>query len=112
VDPGELVPPNRPIVSIIDYQNLWTDLYIPENALEHVKMGQSVSVRSPVYPGRVFQGRVAFVSPKSEFVPNSSSASAPTEQSSFRVKVQVQPHDTAGQTQLHPGMKVQVSFRP
>lgn len=110
VDPGELVAPSKPIVSIIDYKNLWTDIYVPENALQSVKTGQIVQITSPVYPGKHFQGRVAFVSPKSEFIPNNSSNNNPDEQSSFRVKVEVQYLDEAKQAQLHPGMKIHVQF--
>lgn len=110
VNPSELVTPTKPIVSIINYKTLWADIYVPERGLEKVKTGQPVEIHSSVYPGKVFEGRVAFISPKSEFIPGSGSASSPDEQSSFRVKVDINHLDKTGQTQLHPGMKIQVRF--
>lgn len=110
VSPGELISPSRPIVSIIDYNHLWTDLYIPETSLNMVKVDQKVKVSASAYPGKTFEGRVAFISPKSEFVPGGGGSSSTSEQASFRIKVELHHLDIENAIQLHPGMKVQVDF--
>ena len=109
VSKGELVQPGRPVVSVIDYDNLWTDVYVPESKLSYVKVGQPVTVRAEAHPGKVFRGKVAVINPKGEFVPSSGGSNV-SEESTFRVKVLVNNRDTQGDTPLLPGMKVDVLF--
>jgi HlyD family secretion protein len=107
---GELVPPGRPVVSLIDYRNLWADLYVPESKLDYINVGDSVPVTTPTYPKARFQGRVSFISPKSEFVPGATASTPSSEESYFRVKVTIENRDQSGRKQLQPGMKVNVHF--
>jgi multidrug resistance efflux pump len=109
VNPGELISPNRPVVSIIDDANLWTDVYVPENRLDIIRVGQTVEVSSPVYKHALFQGKVVAINPKSEFIPGGNSDSS-GEESSFRVKISLNPVSEHGSEQLHPGMRVNVVF--
>ena len=111
VTEGELVPPGRAVISVLDYAHLWTDVYVPESKLADVHLGQAVTVRAKSYKGSQFVGQVALINPKSEFIPNSGGDSS-TEESTFRVKVSVNGKDSANQTQLYPGMKVEVLFNP
>jgi multidrug resistance efflux pump len=111
VTEGELVPPGRAIISVLDYSHLWTDVYVPESKLNSVRLGSPVVVRSKAYKGSEFGGQVSLINPKSEFIPNSGGDSS-TEESTFRVKVSVEGKDKANQTQLYPGMKVDIYFKP
>lgn len=110
VTEGELVPPGRPVISIIDYGHLWTDVFVPESQLSMMTLGMPVTVRARSYKGAEFQGRVAMINPKSEFIPNSGGDTS-TEESTFRVKVSVTGKDKAGRLDLYPGMKVDVFFK-
>jgi multidrug resistance efflux pump len=109
VTEGELVPPGRAVISVLDYSHLWTNIYVPESKLSLVSLGKPVIVRAKSYKGSEFGGEVALINPKSEFIPNSGGDSS-SEESTFRVKVSVEGKDNAGQTQLYPGMKVDVYF--
>lgn len=111
VTPGELVPPGRAVITIIDYQNLWTDVYMPESRLASlaIQPGQHVSVKVRTAKDVRYDGTVALINPKSEFIPNSGGDSS-TEESTFRVKVNVASKDSTGQRMLYPGMKVDVYF--
>jgi HlyD family secretion protein len=111
VTEGELVPPGRAVISVLDYSHLWTDVYVPESKLALVGLGKPVTVRAKSYKGSEFNGRVALINPKSEFIPNSGGDSS-SEESTFRVKVSVEGKDQGSQTQLYPGMKVDVYFNP
>jgi len=111
VSEGELVPPGRAIISVLDYSHLWTDVYVPESKLNLVSLGKPVTVKSKAYKGSQFGGQVSLINPKSEFIPNSGGDSS-TEESTFRVKVSVDGKDKFNQTQLYPGMKVDVYFNP
>lgn len=112
VTPGELVAPGRPVVTVIDYSHLWTDVYVPESKLLELSVAPNdpVTVRTRVGKDHVFSGRVALVNPKSEFIPNSGGDSS-TEESTFRVKIDIENKDASGKQTLYPGMKVDVFFQ-
>jgi HlyD family secretion protein len=111
--PGEIVPPNRAIVAIINYQNLWADVYVPESKLQWIQLGQPIEITSPVFPKATFQGKVTFINPRSEFIPQGASAKdSAGEEASFRVKVTLPARDVSGQHQLLPGMTIYLSFQP
>lgn len=111
VTQGELVPAGRSVITIIDYAHLWTDVYMPESKLASLSIqpGQHVSVKTRTGKDARFDGSVALINPKSEFIPNSGGDSS-TEESTFRVKVNVSNKDVTGQKMLYPGMKVDVYF--
>lgn len=108
--PGEFVLPGQPVVSIIDYNNLWADVYVPEDKLYMVTIDQPVDVTAMAFDNKVyFPGKVSTINPKSEFVP-SSQTSLSSEDSAFRVKVRVGRKARNREISLYPGMKVNVSF--
>ncbi len=106
---GDLVLPGQPVVSIIDYHDLWTDVYVPENKLYMVKPKQEVVVKASAFDKEVFKGYVASINPKSEFVPTGQSSMS-TEETSFRVKIKINRLDEKQREALYPGMKVHVLF--
>jgi HlyD family secretion protein len=114
VTEGELVPPGRPVVSIIDYSHLWTDVYVPESRLLDLGLapGEPVSVETEAKAAsrHTFPGRIALINPRSEFVPNSGGDSS-SEESAFRVKIELSGTNADGRQRLYPGMKVKVRFR-
>lgn len=110
VTEGELVQAGRPVVTIIDYGHLWTDVYVPESKLSLVSLGQPVRVHARSMKNTEFKGRVALINPKSEFVPNSGGDTS-TEESTFRVKISMDSRDASGKNLLYPGMKVEILFQ-
>ena len=110
VTEGELVGPGRPVLTIIDYSSLWTDIYVPESQLSIITLGEPVAVTAKAAPGTEFKGQVALINPKSEFIPNTGGSTS-SEEATFRVKVSVDPRDASGQIRIYPGMNVDVTFR-
>ncbi len=111
VTQGELVPPGRSVITIIDYEHLWADVFVPESKLLSLSLhpGDTVTVRPRSDQKTEFQGKIVLVNPKSEFIPNSGGDSS-TEEQTFRVKVNIDDKDVTGQKDLYPGMKVDVLF--
>ncbi len=108
--PGGFVLPGQPVVSIIDYNNLWADVYVPEDKLYMVEIDQPVDVTAIAFNNKVhFPGEISTINPKSEFVP-SSQTSMSSEDSAFRVKVRIGPKARNRDISLYPGMKVNVRF--
>lgn len=106
--PGDLVLPGQPVVSIIDNEQLWADVYVPEKKMYMVHAGDPVEVRASAFKKNiVFKGRIASINPKSEFVP---SGGKQVEDSVFRVKIELPRRDIQDTVDLYPGMGVDVSF--
>jgi HlyD family secretion protein len=110
VTQGELVAPGRPVITVLNYDNLWTDVYVPESKLGIVSLGDTVKVHAKSLKKTEFFGKVALINPESEFVPNSGGDSS-TEEQTFRVKVSLSPNDITHQKRLYPGMKVEILFQ-
>lgn len=104
---GELVRPGAEVVTLLDETDMWINVYVPENKLGLVKVGQPAEIRVDAYPGKVFSGRVEFVSPKAEFTPRNVQTKEERVNLVFRVKVRV----ADGQTELRPGLPADVTFR-
>lgn len=103
LQPGDIVPPNAPVVSILDRSDLWVRAYIPQNRVG-AKVGQAVRVSVDSFPDVSFDGEITFVSRQSEFTP--SNVQTPEERSKqvFRVKIRVK----SDQDLLRPGMMADV----
>ncbi|MFM7390207.1 MAG: HlyD family secretion protein [Vampirovibrionales bacterium] len=111
---GQLVSPDAPVVTILDENHLWVDSYLPESALPDVQAGQRIKVIAPVLKKQEFEGTIAFISTKSEFVPSSGGGSATSNtETSFRVKVNLNPQPVKSKghpIRLTPGMTVNLYF--
>ncbi|MDK2856208.1 MAG: rane fusion protein YbhG [Bacillota bacterium] len=105
--PGELVFPGSEVATLIDEQDLWLNVYVPENKLGRVRIGQPVEIRVDAYPGKVFSGRVVYISPQAEFTPRNVQTQEDRVNLVFRVKIKV----TGGQEDLHPGLPADVTFK-
>ncbi|MGI9860492.1 HlyD family efflux transporter periplasmic adaptor subunit [Moorella naiadis] len=105
---GELVRPGAEVATLLDTANLWLNVYIPENRLGEVKVGQAVQIQADPYPGQSFPGQVEYIAPQAEFTPRNVQTREERVNLVFRVKIRV----TGGQDQLRPGLPVDVTFLP
>jgi membrane fusion protein YbhG len=67
-DAGETIPPNAPVVEIIDLSKMWTKVYISETYLSKLKIGQPAQVKIDGTT-QTLTGAVAWISAKAEFTP-------------------------------------------
>lgn len=58
---GEMASPADQLFTVADLDRLWIELDLYERDLARVRPGQSVSVTTAAYPGRVFPGEVSYV---------------------------------------------------
>jgi RND family efflux transporter MFP subunit len=86
LQPGDLVAPNAPVLSLLDMSHLWVRTYIPENRL-NVQKDQKVTITIDSFPDRTFAGHVTFVSPQAEFTPNNVQTPEERSKQVFRIKV-------------------------
>lgn len=67
--PGDLVAPNAPVAHLLEVDQLYVMVYVPEPRIAEVQLGQAVEIRVDAYAGRVFQGRVEQIRQRAEFLP-------------------------------------------
>ncbi len=100
LQPGELLAPNAPAVSLLDMSHLWVRAYVPASRLGEVTVGRQVPIRADAFPDKRFRGRITFIAQEAEFTPRN--VQTPEERSKlvFRIKVALE----EGLDQLRVGM--------
>lgn len=107
-EPGEMINPGSPIVTIGDLRNVWIRVFIPETSLGKIKLGQAAQVVSDTFPNKSYAGTVSFIASEAEFTPKNVQTEKERVKLVFRVKVTVDNPDQ----ELKPGMPVDVTFSP
>ncbi|MBI5017108.1 MAG: efflux RND transporter periplasmic adaptor subunit [Deltaproteobacteria bacterium] len=100
VEPGEVVAPGTPVVTVADLHVVWLRGYVPESDLGRVKLGQRARVTTDTYPGKAYEGRVSFLSSQAEFTPKAVQTPKERVKLVYRVKIDV-PNPAL---ELKPGM--------
>lgn len=100
VEPGEHVAAGTPVVTIARLTEVWLRTYVDERDLGRIKVGQKVRVTTDSFPGRDFEGRVAFISSESEFTPKTVQTDKERVKLVYRVKIDI-PNP---KLELKPGM--------
>lgn len=103
LQPGDMVAPGAPVLSMLDRNKLWVRTYIPQNRVA-VQVGHRVRLTVDSYPNEPFEGVVTFVARQAEFTP--SNVQTPEERSKqvFRIKVGIENQRDL----LRPGMMADV----
>jgi len=66
---GDTVSPGAPVVRLVNPDDVWLTVYVPETAIGRVRVGLPVRVTLDSYPGRDFPGAVKSISSEAEFTP-------------------------------------------
>lgn len=103
---GEVALPGAPLMTLADLDDLTLTVYVPENQVGQVQVGQPVSVKVDAYPDRVFPGTVVFISDRAEFTPKSVQTREERENLVFAVEIDLPNLDRA----LKPGMPADAQF--
>jgi HlyD family secretion protein len=68
-EPGEVVPAGAPVLTLVDLSDRWVRIYVPEDQIGKVALGQRAEIRADTYPERVYAGEVVFIGDVAEFTP-------------------------------------------
>jgi HlyD family secretion protein len=99
-EPGEFIVPGGAVVTLGDMERPWLKAFITEGDLGKVKLGQKVSVTTDSYPGKVYPGKITFISSEAEFTPKNVQTAKERVKLVYRIKVALEnPH-----RELKPGM--------
>jgi len=97
---GETVLAGSVPVTIIDLDQTWLTVYLPERLLGRVKLGDTCRVRIDAYSKRDFLGALTFISDQAEFTPKDIQTKEERINQVYRVKITLPNPDRI----LKPGM--------
>jgi len=69
VRPGDLIAPNTPVATLLERDQIYVRIYIPETEIGHVRVGQKAEVRVDSFPKETFDGLVEQINQQAEFIP-------------------------------------------
>ncbi len=69
LEPGDMASPQRPVYTLALNNPVWVRAYVPETDLGKVFEGMAAEIQTDSFPGKVYKGRVGYISPASEFTP-------------------------------------------
>jgi multidrug resistance efflux pump len=105
--PGDLVAPNQAVATILERDQLWVRVYVPEPQLGQVHLGQPAAVSIDTFPHRTFPGRVVEVRQQGEYTPRNIQTPEQRSDQVFGVKVRIDPAP-----ELKAGMAATVRLEP
>ncbi len=107
-EPGETVAPGAPVLTIINPDDRWVRIYVPENRIGAVHLGERATITSDTYPDRQFAGEVTHVASEAEFTPRNVQTKEERVKLVYAVKVRIV-GDTA--LVLKPGTPADVELQ-
>lgn len=66
---GEYVTPGSAVVTLLDTNNIWVKIYVPESMLSHIKLDKEVTMKSDFLKDKNIKGKITYISPEAEFTP-------------------------------------------
>jgi HlyD family secretion protein len=69
LEPGDMVTPQTPVLTLALSDPVWVRAYAPETYLGRLALGMSADVSTDSYPGKTYKGWIGFISPTAEFTP-------------------------------------------
>jgi multidrug resistance efflux pump len=107
VRPGDLIAPNTPIATLLEKDQIYVRIYIPETEFGRIKLGQKAEVRVDSFPNTVFEGEVEQINQQAEFLPRNVQTREERVHQVFGVKIRI--NDPAGK--VLAGMAADVKLK-
>ena len=99
-EPGEILAPGSPVLTLGMMDEVWLRAYIPESDLGRVMVGRKARVNVDSWPDRTFEGRISFISPQAEFTPKNVQTEKERVKLVYRIKISL----ANPRMELKPGM--------
>ncbi len=87
--PGETVSPGAPVVTLMNPDDRWVRIYVREDQLGSIAIGQRASITADTYPDRTYQGEVTFIASEAEFTPRNVQTTEERVKLVYRLKVRI-----------------------
>jgi HlyD family secretion protein len=86
---GEVLAAGTTVVTVGDLDHPWLRAYINERDLGRVKLDDKVKVTTDSFPGKVYEGRISFISSEAEFTPKQIQTKEERVKLVYRIKIDV-----------------------
>jgi HlyD family secretion protein len=103
---GQLAGPGVAIFTLDDLDHVWLRAYVNEPDIGKVRLGGTADVTTDTYPGKVYHGRISFISPDAEFTPKTVETHAERVTLVYRIRIDIE--NTSHE--LLPGMPADASI--
>jgi HlyD family secretion protein len=108
VRPGDLIAPNTPIATLLESDQIYVRIYVPETELNKVAVGQKAQIRVDPFQKQTFDGVVEQINQQAEFLPRNVQTREERVHQVFGVKVRI--NDPSHR--VLPGMAADVKLLP
>lgn len=108
VRPGDIIAPNTPIATLLESDQIYVRIYVPETELNKVAVGQKAQIRVDPFQGQIFDGVVEQINQQAEFLPRNVQTREERVHQMFGVKVRI--NDSSHR--VLPGMAADVKLLP
>lgn len=106
-EPGEIIQPGLPVVSVLNQDDRWIRIYVREDEVGRISVGQDATITADSYPERTYTGTVVFISSEAEFTPRNVQTTEERVKLVYRAKVQITEDPTFD---LKPGLAADVQI--
>jgi HlyD family secretion protein len=105
---GETVSPGAPVVTLLNREDRWVKIYVPETRVGAVHIGQPATIRNDTFRNKRYPGTVSYVSSEAEFTPKTVQTRDERVKLVYAVKVRISGDPGY---ELKPGMPVDVELQ-
>jgi len=89
VRPGDLISPNTPVATLLERDQIYVRIYIPETEISRVKVGQKAQVTVDSVGRQTFDGVVEQINQQAEFLPRNVQTREERVHQVFGVKIRI-----------------------
>jgi multidrug resistance efflux pump len=105
--PGDLLAANQSVATLLEPDQIWVRVFVPETQMGLVRVGQEAAVTVDTFPRRAFHGRVVEIRSQGEYTPRNLQTLDQRSDQVFGVKVRIDPAP-----ELKAGMAAIVHLQP
>jgi len=108
IEPGETVTAGREVITVSDLSGVELKIFVEETQIGKVRPNQEVDVTVDTFPGKIYKGKISFISPEGEFTPKTIQTKKERVKLVYLVKVTIDnPH-----YELKTGMPADALLKP
>jgi len=100
IRPGDLLLPNATVAKLLEAQQMYVVVYVPQSLIGHVQVGMKASIKVDAFPDQKFDAVVEQIRQQAEFLPRNVATADEREHQVVGVKVRV----------LNPGLKIRAGI--
>lgn len=106
VRPGDLIPANSRVAKLLEAEQLFVMVFVPQSQVGKIKVGQNARVRVDAFSAETFQATVEQIRQQAEFLPRNVQTREERVHQVIGVKLRVQNKEG----RLRPGINADVDF--